>query len=250
MRDAREAALCEKPLPRAPSRRAAVGDDWGRCRFSKRSASPPDPLSRRVAGNRLVCSFGGSRPCCVGAVSCCLCVVTAADRAAATCLRWGRKALFTRTTMTGLSLHGRLRQTSKGFSPQRKLSCAVTRMTEDTPPAPHVRGGSVSRRGLIRLHQRASHLSGGTKPAESTPPNASRSSGVGGLGGEALLSEKRPLPPESPSPSHSIHDRPMMPGPPWVPTTVPISSCMMGGRLERLEVRWAWSAAAASGACA
>ena len=24
-----------------------------------------------------------------------------------------------------------------------------------------------------------------------------------------------------------------MPGPPWVPTTVPISSCMMGGSLER-----------------
>ena len=126
--------LCEKPLPRAPSRRAAVGDDWGRGRFSKRSASPPDPLSRRVAGNRLVCSFGGSRPCCVGAVSCCLCVVTAADRAAATCLRWGRKALFTQTAMTGLSRHGRLCQTSKGFSPQRDLSCAVTRMTEDAPP--------------------------------------------------------------------------------------------------------------------
>ena len=29
------------------------------------------------------------------------------------------------------------------------------------------------------------------------PPNASRSSGERGLGGEALLSEKRPLPPES-----------------------------------------------------
>ena len=72
---------------------------------------------------------------------------------------------------------------------------------------------------------------------KSTLPNASRSSGERGLGGEALLSEKRPLPPESPSPSHSIHDRPTMPGPPLVPTTVPISSCMMGGRLERLEVR-------------
>ena len=172
-----------------------------------------------------------------GRVFCCLVVVTAADRAAATCLRWGRKALFMQTAMTGLSRHGRLCQTSKGFPPQRDQSCAVTRMTEDTPPAPHVRGGSVSRRGRSQLQRRAPHLSGGTKPAESTPPNASRSSGVGGLGGEALLSEKRPLPPESPSPSHSIHDRPMMPGPPWVPTTVPISSSMMGGRLERLEVR-------------
>ena len=31
-----------------------------------------------------------------------------------------------------------------------------------------------------------------------TPPNASRSSGERGLGGEVLLSEKQPLPPESP----------------------------------------------------
>ena len=49
----------------------------------------------------------------------------------------------------------------------------------------------------------------GTAPnsqAEPTPKNrpnsnASRSSGERGLGGEALLSEKRPLPPASPSPS-------------------------------------------------
>ena len=32
---------------------------------------------------------------------------------------------------------------------------------------------------------------------KSTPSNASRSSGERGLGGEALLSEKRPLPPEA-----------------------------------------------------
>ena len=35
-------------------------------------------------------------------------------------------------------------------------------------------------------------------PKFRTPPNASRSSGERGLGGEALLSEKRPLPPASP----------------------------------------------------
>ena len=45
------------------------------------------------------------------------------------------------------------------------------------------------------------HLSGGTNFKESSNPNASRSSGERGLGGEALLSEKRPLPPASP-PSH------------------------------------------------
>ena len=43
---------------------------WGRGRFSKRSASTPTPLSRRVDGNRLVRSYGLVRPCSVGAVSC------------------------------------------------------------------------------------------------------------------------------------------------------------------------------------
>ena len=41
-------------------------------------------------------------------------------------------------------------------------------------------------------------LSGGTAYEETHPPNASRSSGERGLGGEGLLSEKPPLPPESP----------------------------------------------------
>ena len=40
--------------------------------------------------------------------------------------------------------------------------------------------------------------SGGTKHEKTPPPNASRSSGERGLGGEGLLSEKPPLPPESP----------------------------------------------------
>ena len=62
---------------------------------------------------------------------------------------------------------------------------------------PHVRGGSVSRRGLNQLTGIRPHLSGGTPYAEAANPNASRSSGERGLGGEALLSEKRPLPPES-----------------------------------------------------
>ena len=36
---------------------------------------------------------------------------------------------------------------------------------------------------------------------KSTPPNANRSSEESGLGGEALLSEKRPLPPAFPHPT-------------------------------------------------
>ena len=69
------------------------------------------------------------------------------------------------------------------------------------PQAPHVRGGSVSRRGLNQAYRRKTALPGGTPYAEATNSNASRSSGERGLGGEALLSEKRPLPPASPTPA-------------------------------------------------
>ena len=44
-------------------------------------------------------------------------------------------------------------------------------------PALVGRGGSVSRRDLNLLAENRVQLSGGTKPAESTSPNASRSSG-------------------------------------------------------------------------
>jgi hypothetical protein len=45
-------------------------------------------------------------------------------------------------------------ETSKGLPPQRELSCAVTRMTENTPPHPHGRGGSVSRRDHSQAYRR------------------------------------------------------------------------------------------------
>ena len=52
-----------------PPEKTGMGKLWGRGRFSKRSASPPDPLSRRVAGNRLVRSCELVRPCNVWLVS-------------------------------------------------------------------------------------------------------------------------------------------------------------------------------------
>ena len=65
-------------------------------------------------------------------------------------------------------------------------------------PALAGRGGSVSRRDHNKAYRRRTHLSGGTNSVEAHNSNASRSSGEGGLGGEELLSEKLPLPPESP----------------------------------------------------
>ena len=64
---------------------------------------------------------------------------------------------------------------------------------------PHVRGGSVSRRDHNLLTRNRAHLAWGRKLEEKDKPIPSYSSGERGLGGEALLLEKRPLPPESPS---------------------------------------------------
>ena len=83
------ASLTRSPSPGPPPEERRGGRRWGRGRFSKRSASPPDPLSRRVAGNRLDSSFGGSCPCSAGASPIGWVVVTAADRAAVTYAVWG-----------------------------------------------------------------------------------------------------------------------------------------------------------------
>ncbi len=58
-------------------------------------------------------------------------------------------------------------------------------------------GGSVSRRDHNQAYRRRAHLSGGTKPAESHTPNASRSSGEGVWGRGASLREAA-SPPASP----------------------------------------------------
>ena len=57
-------------------------------------------------------------------------------------------------------------------------------------PAPHGRGGSVSRRDHNQAYRRSTQLTGGTNYAEATNSNASRSSG--GSAREGLLSEKPP----------------------------------------------------------
>ena len=62
------------------------------------------------------------------------------------------------------------------------------------------RGGSVSRRDHNLPTGNRAQLTGGTTHAEAVNSNANRSSGERGLGGEALLSEKRPLPPAFPHP--------------------------------------------------
>ena len=151
--------------------------------------------------------------------------VTAADRAAAPVRRGGRTPPpaygghlpFQGRLCVEVCPKGSLCGSMRGAAakpPQVTVSCPLgtTKGLCDRPletfarsPLPTIwyptlagRGGSVSRRDHNPAAGTRAHLSGGTKPEEATNPNASRSSGERGLGGEALLSEKRPLPPASP----------------------------------------------------
>ncbi len=71
------------PSPGPPPEDWGLGRLWGRGRFSERSASPPDPLSRRAAGVRRSTLLLAWFRLSVGAVPCELVESTAADRAAA-----------------------------------------------------------------------------------------------------------------------------------------------------------------------
>ncbi len=227
--------LLEKPLPRAPSRRAA--------------------------GNKLVFSFQLVRPCELGAFPCFGVMVTAADRAAATCHVEGRRFFYRQYRTNGL--RGRRMNFSQmqwQIPPSRSLpksgweqlvfsfqlvrpcelgafSCFGVMVTAaDRAAATCQRRGAKVLPIFYRVHKKAAngqrpsaalnmpfptpacprrlcqppwthappsksaHLSGGTTPEETYPSNANRSSGERGLGGEALLSEKRPLPQPFPFP--------------------------------------------------
>ena len=152
-----------------------MGRFWGRGRFSERSASPPDPLSRRASGDWIGWLFGVGSACELGVSPIDWAMVTAADRAAATCQ------------------HGRPKAPAFPATRMRKQSICRS-------PTPQVRGGSVSRHGLTQAYRRRPYPQAEPSKRNRTPPNANRSSGERGLGGEALLSEKRPLPPASPHP--------------------------------------------------
>ena len=162
------------------------GDSGGEAASLKRSASPPDPLSRRVAGNKLDFSSQLTSPCELGAVSCKLVMVTAADRAAVTCQRWVTTNYRKRA---GEGFQRAIAKPPDGLRPLVVPAGTKSRLRRRSSP-PHGRGGSVSRRDLNQLAGIHTHLSGGTTYAEATTSNASRSSG--GSAREGLLSEKPP----------------------------------------------------------
>ena len=68
------------------------------------------------------------------------------------------------------------------------------------------RGGSVSRRDHNPKTRKRAQFAWALKSEGKVKPIPSRSSGERGLGGEGLLSEKPPLPPESPVPPVSFRE--------------------------------------------
>ena len=112
------------------------GGRWGRGRFSERSASPPDPLSRRAAGVWFGDFCIGGSACELGVSPIGLVMVTAADRAAATCQRWAP-----------YSLRGDRAKVSKGRS-QSPLARPQTRPPRRTSAA--ALSAAVDSRNFIR----------------------------------------------------------------------------------------------------
>ena len=129
---------------------------WGRGRFSKRSASPPDPLSRRVAGNRLIASCELVHPCSVG-------------RSLAS---WLRSRRLTEPPRPANYCPRRGRRFPKGdrkalWSPPQRRN----------PPRCIGRGGSVSRRDLNPAARPRAQLAWARKSEARVKPIPSRSSG-------------------------------------------------------------------------
>ena len=150
----------------------------------------PRAPSRKAAGNRLVFSFRLVRPCELGVFSCFGVMVTAADRAAATCQRRGTKVFLYSIVCI------RKPPMAKGH---RRLSICRS-------PPPRVRGGSVSRRGLTQLHRRAPPLRR-NQPRRNIPLKRQPLFGREGSGGRgASLREAASPPSRSPSPTQPLRE--------------------------------------------
>ena len=127
-----------------------------------------------------------------------LVVVTAADRAAATVRSVGDEPL--RPPMAGTSPFrgGFAGSAAKRLPPRREPREHPLRVLNMKNPmaitigflralTPHVRGGSVSRRGLTQAHRSRIHLTGGTTYAETHNSNASRFPGGSAKRGKTAI---------------------------------------------------------------
>ena len=219
--DARKAAsLREAPPSRSLPKRFVGARFWGGGRFSGRSSatsigaangrlfrlrktamlsrhwrlwlsfpSSPDPFSRRAAGVWGGCFFGVGSACELGVSPLALSESTVADRAAADMRRGGIRR----------HVHKHMAADTRHAKPPLKGEVPAVGGRRGSFPAPHGRGGSVSRRDLNQLIENPPHSQAEPTPKQRTKPIANRSSGVGGLGGEGLLSEKPPLPQNLPA---------------------------------------------------
>ena len=180
----------EKPLPRTPTPRDGVGELWGGGGFSERSPSSPDPFSRRAAGVWVGCFCGVGSACELGAVPCGVVVVTAADRAAATCQRW------VPTNYRKEASEGFQRAIAKPFGRARRHEISSA-STDAAPPRTVAAALSAAVTTAKPIGDAPnSHGRASPKEASSLFPATLRERGSGG---EALLLEKRPLPQSLPN---------------------------------------------------
>ena len=204
--------LCKKPPPsRSLPKKITVGRFWGRGRFSERSASPPDPLSRRAAGNRLGCSFGVERPCECGWSPIGLVVVTAADRAAATFAACGGNpsARISRAPpLSGEALLGVSPQRTPFFAPCAPSIRRYKKSRWRKPSAFLVSSSPVLNAACPRrlcqppwtqpTCKEPNHLSGGTNSEEPSQPKRQPLFGREGSGGRGASLREAASPPRIP----------------------------------------------------
>ena len=133
-----------------------------------------------------------------GAVPCLLVMVAAADRAAVTYeargRRWGGGGFSKRSPSSPDPFSRRVAGNSLVFS----FRLAHPREVNAFPNKLAGRGGSVSRRDHTQVYRRRAHTQAEPTPKKHTPPTPAALR-ERGSGGEALLSEKRPLPQNLPT---------------------------------------------------
>ena len=154
-----------------------MGRFWGRDRFSERSASPPAPLSRRASGDWVGWLFGVGSACELG-VSPIIdwAMVTAADRAAATCQHGRTKApAFPATRMRKQSIC----RSPHPASPRRLCQPPWTHTSLSETPLP----------------------TGGTKQEEPYPAERQPLFGREGSGGRGASLREAASPPSVPPPT-------------------------------------------------
>ena len=148
-------------------------------------------------------SFGLVCPCELGAIPCCGAVVTAADRAAATYAAWGTNPSARLRRAPPLS--GEALQETCQKAPSAEGAFWIAHTSLNVSQRWQV-AAALSAAVTITKQQGTAPTSQAEPSQKKHPTQTPAALRERGSGGEALLSEKRPLPQNLPRISHFVHN--------------------------------------------